>query len=158
MRSLLLVLLLPLMACTNRTPETPTESALSEAPIPSVAPGEEEANEPVEEEPSAAYARADTYLEAAAVLSGLDPEAAARAYFAEAEVDEVTVETIEQGEDRVIVLVTLSGLLDDSVSAERLRFVYTPEIGGAWTLTDVGRQVRCWEGRGHQEWGPTLCL
>ena len=155
MRALLLVLLLPLVACTDRTTETPPESTLREAPINPVP--EVVESEP-QEEPSAEYAPATTYLEAADVLSGPDPEAAARAYFAEAEVDEVTVETIEQGEDRVIVLVTLSGLLDDSVSAERLRFVYTPEIGGAWTLTDVGRQVRCWEGRGHQEWGPTLCL
>ncbi|NNF57090.1 MAG: hypothetical protein HKN04_02510 [Rhodothermaceae bacterium] len=155
MRALYLVLLL-LVACTDGPPETPSESALRETPAPTSAVPETVEDEPGE--PSAAYAPADTYLEAAEALSGSDPEAAARAYFAEAEVDDVEVETIERGEDRLVVLVTLSGLLDDSITAERLQLVYAPEPDGRWTLTEVGRQVRCWEGRGHPEWSPAPCL
>ncbi len=56
-----------------------------------------------------------------------------------------------------IVTVTLDGLQDDSVAAER----YVLELsrsGGAWTLESARWSQRCQAGRGHEAFTPEPCL
>jgi hypothetical protein len=55
------------------------------------------------------------------------------------------------------VVVTLEGLLDDSVRATR----YVLELerqGGTWRLTSAAREQRCHKGRGHADFDATPCV
>ena len=88
------------------------------------------------------------------------PEVAARA-FAErydGEAEDVTVEVLSEGDTEAVALVTAAGLFDDSVRDERLRLLYARDGFGTWELAEAGRQVRCWPGRGHEDWGTEPCL
>jgi len=89
--------------------------------------------------------------------SGATPEAAARAV---AGVDEeggrTTVEVLNARPRHAIVIVTRTGLADDSVRDERLR-VTTVRMDDAWTVAGVVRQVRCQPGRGASDWTAGLC-
>lgn len=71
---------------------------------------------------------------------------------------DVDVEVVEEGDGEAVVLVTAYDLDDDSVRDERLRLLYRDNGVGTWELVDAGRQVRCQPDRGHEGWGPTLCL
>lgn len=55
------------------------------------------------------------------------------------------------------VVVTLDGLLDDSVRAERWTFELAPD-GDAYTLTAARWAQRCHPGRGHQDYTPEPCI
>ena len=67
---------------------------------------------------------------------------------------EVTV--VEQTPDAAIVMLTQTGFLDDSV--EGMRYWVELEAGeNAWEMVWVGRQVRCYTGRGSQDWTTELC-
>jgi hypothetical protein len=57
--------------------------------------------------------------------------------------------------DRVTLL--RDGLEDDSVRAERYVLSLGRE-GEIWRLDAARREQRCQAGRGHQEFGPALCL
>ena len=54
------------------------------------------------------------------------------------------------------VTVTLDGLLDDSIRAERWTLGFE-EADGVYTLTAALREQRCQPGRGHQEFSSELC-
>ena len=55
------------------------------------------------------------------------------------------------------VVVTLDGLADDSVRAERWTLRLEPD-GDVFTLTEARRDQRCQPGRGHQDFSPELCV
>lgn len=55
------------------------------------------------------------------------------------------------------VVVTLDGLLDDSVQAERWTLGFD-EDGGVYALTAALREQRCQEGRGHQAFSADECV
>jgi hypothetical protein len=55
------------------------------------------------------------------------------------------------------VVVTLDGLPDDSVQAERWTLAFE-EADGVYTLTAALREVRCREGRGHQDFSAETCI
>ena len=57
---------------------------------------------------------------------------------------------------RYVVLLTISGLLDDSVAAEQQRAVMRYEDGG-WRVIALGRRWRCQRGRGPSGWTTRLC-
>lgn len=86
------------------------------------------------------------------------PQAAAEAVGRRYDADQVDAEVLEQGGGEAVVLLTAYGLRDDSVRDERLRLLYRDNGVGTWELVDAGRQFRCQPGRGHEDWGPTLCL
>lgn len=67
------------------------------------------------------------------------------------------VERLRQRAHHAVVLVTTLNLLDDSVRDERVRAVLRRD-GDAWVVTEAGRQIRCREGRGPQEWHAQRCL
>jgi hypothetical protein len=55
------------------------------------------------------------------------------------------------------VTVTLDGLLDDSVRAERWLLLFEPE-GETYTLSSAMRTLRCQPGRGHQDFTAEPCV
>lgn len=67
-----------------------------------------------------------------------------------------TAELIERTPDRPVVLMTQTGLLDDSVEGIRYRIEFVPE-GDEWRIDWVGRQTRCYPGRGPEYWSTELC-
>ncbi|HSI98016.1 MAG TPA: hypothetical protein VK926_06600 [Gaiellaceae bacterium] len=62
-----------------------------------------------------------------------------------------------EGRGSQTVTVTLDGLLDDSVRAERWKLAFEEE-DGVYRLTAVLREQRCQRGRGHQDFSPEPCL
>jgi len=55
------------------------------------------------------------------------------------------------------VVVTLDGLLDDSVRAERWTLTFEPEAE-VYRLTEAAWAQRCQPGRGHQDFTPEPCV
>ncbi len=63
---------------------------------------------------------------------------------------------VDQTSEMAIVTLTQTGLLDDSV--EGVRYWLEFDAGeNAWEMVWAGRQVRCYPGRGSQEWTTELC-
>ena len=62
-----------------------------------------------------------------------------------------------EGQGPQTVVVTLDGLGDDSVRAERWTLGFT-EADGVYTLTSALREQRCQPGRGHEEFSAADCL
>jgi hypothetical protein len=91
---------------------------------------------------------------------GDDPEALARTLFGAGEPMEgnysEAVETLAASPNGQVVQFTRMGLPDDSVRGLRYRLELAPQ-GDQWQLGWVGRQVRCWPGRGHEDWGVEPC-
>ena len=55
------------------------------------------------------------------------------------------------------VVVTLDGLLDDSVRAQRWTLTFVPD-GEVYELTAARWAQRCQPGRGHQDFSPEPCI
>jgi hypothetical protein len=73
-----------------------------------------------------------------------------------------TATTIEasssgEGEGPQTVVVTLDGLLDDSVRAERWTLTFVPE-DEVYRLTEASWAQRCQADRGHQDFSPEPCI
>lgn len=67
------------------------------------------------------------------------------------------------GSGETDVVITVESLGDDSVEATRYRLTFGDEMvlggtPGVHRLLAGLREFRCHEGRGHTEWGPSLCL
>jgi hypothetical protein len=61
-----------------------------------------------------------------------------------------------EGRGNQTVVVTLDGILDDSVRSERWTLAFREE-GDVYTLTAALREVRCRAGRGHEDYSAELC-
>jgi hypothetical protein len=61
--------------------------------------------------------------------------------------------------DKAVVIVTKTGLPDDSVAAIRTRYEFAPVAGsaGQWQLTKTTEQNKCQAQRGPQDWTGELC-
>ena len=57
-----------------------------------------------------------------------------------------------------IVVVTLDGLADDSVKTERWTLGFEEGEDGVYVLTGALRELRCHEGRGHQDFAGEACI
>jgi hypothetical protein len=79
----------------------------------------------------------------------LDQQDAARTSIASA--------TPAEGAGPATVIVTLDGLFDDSVRAERWTLTFTPD-GDVYELTAAEWAQRCQPGRGHQAFTPEPCV
>jgi hypothetical protein len=62
-----------------------------------------------------------------------------------------------EGAGPASVVVTLDGLLDDSVRAERWTLTFSPE-GDTFTLAEARWAQRCQPRRGHQNFSPDACV
>lgn len=69
---------------------------------------------------------------------------------------ELRLNVTERDDGSNVVLLTVSGLLDDSVAAEQQRAVMRPEDDG-WRVVELGRRWRCHRGRGPSGWTTRLC-
>lgn len=56
------------------------------------------------------------------------------------------------------VVVTLEGLMDDSVRSERWTLAFEEAAEGAFGLTAAAREQRCYPGRGHQDYSARACV
>jgi hypothetical protein len=83
-----------------------------------------------------------------------DPSQSDGPAFTTTVVQEANPEDGEQAQ----VTVTLEGLLDDSVQAVRYDLRFQRGAAGAWTLVSATWAQRCAPGRGHQDFGPQLCV
>jgi hypothetical protein len=63
----------------------------------------------------------------------------------------------EGGGDQIVV-VTLDGISDDSVRTERWTLGFEEAADGVYALTGALRELRCHEGRGHQEFAGEVCI
>lgn len=94
---------------------------------------------------------------AAFALIGIDPGEGGP-------MEPVTVELAPSaGSGEVDVVLTFEHEADDSVAATRYRCTFVDEafVGGTagrFRLVDALREFRCHPGRGHTDWGPSLCL
>jgi hypothetical protein len=61
--------------------------------------------------------------------------------------------------DKAVVIVTKTGLADDSVAATRTRYEFAASGTGAakWQLTQVSEQNKCKPDRGSRDWTGDLC-
>ncbi|HYI73874.1 MAG TPA: hypothetical protein VEW90_01285 [Gaiellaceae bacterium] len=57
-----------------------------------------------------------------------------------------------------IVTVTLEGIADDSVQAERWTLGFADAGDGLYALTGALRELRCHDGRGHQDFAGEACV
>jgi hypothetical protein len=62
-----------------------------------------------------------------------------------------------EGAGPEIVTVTLDGLFDDSIRAERWTLTFEPE-GETYRLTDAAWAQRCQPGRGHEDFSTEPCV
>jgi hypothetical protein len=62
----------------------------------------------------------------------------------------------EGGGDQTVI-VTLDGLADDSVRTERWTLGFVDAGEGVYELTGALRELRCHEGRGHQDFAGEVC-
>jgi hypothetical protein len=69
----------------------------------------------------------------------------------------IAAEATGEGTETATVTVTLSGLLDDSIAAERYVLAVRRE-GDVWRLTSAMWAQRCAPGRGHDEFSPETCV
>ncbi|MGJ3250221.1 MAG: hypothetical protein ACFE0J_03660 [Elainellaceae cyanobacterium] len=142
------------------TSDTPADTT---TPVDSPSPSESSASLPERD----AYAPIDvSQIPSDAFESMTDPKSIAIALFGVEEPDAVEgnfeqmVSLNETSSDRVIVTLTQLNQADDSVRdvRYRLEFEPVPESDDAqWQLVWAGRQQRCWQGRGPQEWTTELC-
>jgi hypothetical protein len=63
----------------------------------------------------------------------------------------------EGGGDQTVV-VTLDGIPDDSVRTERWTLGFVEADDGVYALTGALRELRCHEGRGHQDFAGESCM
>ncbi len=99
-------------------------------------------------------------------LQGSDPSTIALNAFGniESEGGSRKVEVAYPQPGRAVVTITQTGVADDSVGAIRYRVELTT-VGRSllvkspppWQIEWAGSQVKCWPGRGHQDWSTELC-
>jgi hypothetical protein len=99
-------------------------------------------------------------------LTGDDPKALTLSVFGNVESQEggsqeVTVDYPQS--DLAVVTITRMGIADDSIGGIRYRveLVTTSDsssTGKQWKLAWAGSQMKCQQGRGHQDWSTELCL
>ena len=63
-----------------------------------------------------------------------------------------------EGRGGQTVVVTLDGIPDDSVRSERWTLGFEEAADGVYALTGALRELRCHEGRGHQDFAGEVCL
>jgi hypothetical protein len=70
------------------------------------------------------------------------------------EIIEISEKVSENG--NTIITLIHDNQLDDSVKGEKYIMELT-ERNNRWTVLSIKRNWKCWEGRGHTDWGTELC-
>ena len=69
---------------------------------------------------------------------------------------ELELSVRKNSDGNYVVLLTATGLLDDSVGAEQHRALLRFE-SGRWRVTELGERWRCQPDRGTSDWGTSQC-
>jgi hypothetical protein len=77
---------------------------------------------------------------------------------AHADTTSIVAQASGEGSGPATVTVTLDGLPDDSVQAQRFVLGLSQNGDGDWRLTSAETAQRCRPGRGHQAFSPAPCL
>jgi len=87
------------------------------------------------------------------------PEELMEIYYDRSEVEDgstITINTVDLGKNKYEITLIHEGLPDDSVAGRKT--VMTAEYTGTtWIVTEIKENWKCWEGRGHTNWGTKLC-
>jgi hypothetical protein len=68
----------------------------------------------------------------------------------------LSVQTVDLGKGNFEITLIHEGLEDDSQSAEKI--VMTAHLKGqVWTVNEIEESWKCWDGRGHTNWGTSPC-
>lgn len=68
-----------------------------------------------------------------------------------------TLQVLTDRPEQVVILVSQTGLQDDSVQAIRTRLEFIPAQGDQWLWVWQGQQYICHRDRGQQDWAADLC-
>ena len=68
----------------------------------------------------------------------------------------ITIHTIDLGKNRYEVTLIHEGLLDDSLSGWKVVMI-AQRAGTTWIVTEIKENWKCWEDRGHTNWGTKRC-
>lgn len=156
----------------NRSELTPQETTPVKSPSPLVTPTPILSQDKSEVKTSTASVKVNrenykpialTQLTKNEVLIGEEPKAIALAAFGDVDSEggsrDVKVEYPQS--DRAVVIITQTGVADDSVRAIRYRAELVPtsksQTGKQWKIVWAGSQFTCQPGRGHQDWSIKLC-
>lgn len=143
-----------LSACSQaEAPSAPTPSVQAMAPAVPSAP-----TKPVKTYAVLEFSK--DFAKSVGVTDGMpkaEAEAAIRAHFTDAEGETVTFEpdTLVSGISRVVV--TRSGLKDDSVSAEQFIAMFKTAPDGSESVFNHGLRIKCARGSNPDTWQNTLC-
>lgn len=88
-----------------------------------------------------------------------DPKNLALIYYnySDAEgVPQITVESKKIKNNKFEVVLIHDRLADDSVRAMKIVMIAS-RSGERWTVLEIRKQWKCYEGRGHTDWGTGLC-
>ena len=91
-------------------------------------------------------------------LTGNDPKRVALRAFPSPEPPATQQVTLNKPTaNKAVAIITQMDLEDDSVRGIRY-WVELDRTGQQWKIVWVGYQVRCRQGRGHQNWSPVNCI
>ena len=68
----------------------------------------------------------------------------------------VSIETKELGSGKIQVTLVHDDLMDDSLKALKIVMI-VKQTGQSWTVLEIKKNWKCWEGRGHTNWGTEYC-
>lgn len=156
----------------NRSEPTPQVTTPVQSPSPLVTPTPILSQDKSEVKTSSASVKVNresykpialTQLTKNEALIGEEPKAIALAAFGDVDSEggsrDVKVEYPQP--DRAIVIITQTGVADDSVRAIRYRAELVPTskspTAKQWKIVWAGSQFTCQPGRGHQDWSMKLC-
>lgn len=157
----------------NRSEPTPQVRTPSASQLPTLTPSQILSQDKSKAKTSTASVQADrenykpislTQLTKSESLIGNEPKAIALAAFGDVDSEggsrDVKIEYPQP--DRAVVVITQTGVADDSVRAIRYRaeLVHTTkssQAGKQWKMVWAGSQFTCQPGRGHQDWSMKLC-
>lgn len=156
----------------NRSELTPQETTPVKSPSPLVTPTPILSQDQSKVKTSTASVKVNrenykpislTQLTKNEALNGEEPKAIALAAFGDVDSEggsrDVKVEYPQP--DRAVVIITQTGVADDSVRAIRYRAELVPtsksQTGKQWKIVWAGSQFTCQPGRGHQDWSMKLC-
>lgn len=162
-KALWILLMLPMISCNNNANKKNEETAQTEEPqeVQAIKAEENESKsegEKFEEvdpsELNQLLAEKEEELSAQEVMKLFYP------YEPESEEEgNETIEITETTSDNGNTIVTLihDGLMDDSLMGEKYIMELT-KVGNKWKALSIKKNWKCWEGRGHTDWGIDSCI
>jgi len=68
----------------------------------------------------------------------------------------ISIETKDLKFGKIQVTLIHDKLMDDSIRALKIVMIVN-QTGQSWTVLEIKKNWKCWEGRGHTNWGTEYC-